>query len=186
MESAAESPPSPPLRGFRPLGLGIMQLMIMAIVSLSTLAACSVMIQSFIVSSSVRFGTSSTTTPSSAPAAPEASSAAEPPTPAARLASSTAASPAPSEDDLRERFLEKVKRRVKYKTPLDDTFWRPYARPPAEGGGGSGGLGGGKPTNLIFVAGAEGTGHHFVTAVMMRLQQLWPMTIVQASFSSFP
>ena len=28
-------------------------------------------------------------------------------------------------------------------------------------------------------SGAEGTGHHFVTAVMMRLSQLMPMTLVQ-------
>jgi len=34
-------------------------------------------------------------------------------------------------------------------------------------------------TQLIFVAGAEGTGHHFITALMMRVPSLMPMTLVQ-------
>jgi hypothetical protein len=34
-------------------------------------------------------------------------------------------------------------------------------------------------TCVRWVAGAEGTGHHFITALMMRLSQLMPMTLVQ-------
>ena len=77
-----------------------------------------------------------------------------------------------------EEFLETVKRRVSLKTPLDTSFWRPYVRgmapTPEEGSEGAK-----NQTQLIFVAGAEGTGHHFITAVMMRLTQLMPMTLVQ-------
>ena len=61
---------------------------------------------------------------------------------------------------------------------------RPYARASAEGGGGS--APGVAPTNLIFVAGAEGTGHHFLTAVMMRLSELMPMTLVQEQMFQAP
>eukprot|EP00965_Chrysotila_dentata_P116799 3860307-Pleurochrysis_carterae.AAC.2 len=50
-------------------------------------------------------------------------------------------------------------------TPLDSSFWRPYSRfaldtpsPTVN------------QTSLIFVAGAEGTGHHFITAVRRRAQ----------------
>ena len=35
------------------------------------------------------------------------------------------------------------------------------------------------PPTPATVAGAEGTGHHFITALMMRLPQLMPMTLVQ-------
>jgi hypothetical protein len=60
-----------------------------------------------------------------------------------------------------EEFLIAVKRRLKIQTPLDNTFWRPYARLSAEGRATI--PEGENRTNLIFVAGAEGTGHHFVS-----------------------
>jgi len=83
-----------------------------------------------------------------------------------------ASAPAPSEQD-QEAFLELVKRRVNIKTTLDTTFWRPYVRSVSKDVAAT------NQTQLIFVAGAEGTGHHFVTAVMMRLSQLMPMTLVE-------
>jgi len=58
-----------------------------------------------------------------------------------------------------EEFLIAVKRRLKIETPLDETFWRPYARTSSEGRAPQKG----NWTNFIFVAGAEGTGHHFVS-----------------------
>ena len=86
-----------------------------------------------------------------------------------------AAAPAPVlEQDAQEAFLELVKKRLQMKTPLDTTFWRPYVRPAADARTREK-----NQTSLVFVAGAEGTGHHFVTAVMMRLYELMPMTLVQ-------
>jgi hypothetical protein len=63
-------------------------------------------------------------------------------------------------EQSQEEFLVAVKRRLKIETPLDKTFWRPYARLSSEGRATI--PAGGNRTNLIFVAGAEGTGHHFV------------------------
>ena len=89
-----------------------------------------------------------------------------------------ATSPGVSDQDA---FLELVKRRLQLKTPLDTTFWRPYARPAADAH-----VEERNKTNLIFVAGAEGTGHHFVTALMMRLYELMPMTLVQEQMYTPP
>ena len=70
-----------------------------------------------------------------------------------------------------------MKRRASIETPLDTSFWRPYVKPqqPADHS---------KPLSdsqrqLVFVAGAEGTGHLFITALMMRLPELMPMSLVQ-------
>ena len=67
-----------------------------------------------------------------------------------------------------------MKKKLAIRTPLDTTFWRPYARVHPEIKASDT-----NQTNLVFVAGAEGTGHHFITAVLMRLPQLMPMTLVQ-------
>ena len=80
-----------------------------------------------------------------------------------------------SVEEDQEAFLELVKRRASIQTPLDASFWRPYNRmpsehPPAKQANG---------TKLFFVAGAEGTGHHFITALLMRLPELMPMSLVQ-------
>ena len=101
--------------------------------------------------------------------------------PAPTEASPPASAPAPGLSDSeesfsQEAFLELVKRRVNIKTPLDTTFWRPYVRGVAKDAGKNPA---GNQTQLIFVAGAEGTGHHFITALMMRLSQLMPMTLVE-------
>ena len=87
--------------------------------------------------------------------------------------------PRVSDADAQEAFLELVKKRASIQTPLDNSFWRPYIRQP-----GADVVGVPQPrrangTQLIFVAGAEGTGHHFITALLMRLPQLMPMTLVQ-------
>ena len=72
-----------------------------------------------------------------------------------------------------------VKGNITYtiQTPLDSSFWRPYARGISKDA--SKPAAGGNRTQLIFVAGAEGTGHHFATALMMRLPDLLPMSLVQ-------
>ena len=80
--------------------------------------------------------------------------------------------PQPSDADSQEAFLELVKRRASIQTPLDTSFWRPYRDPPHQPMRHNG-------TQLFFIAGAEGTGHHFITALMMRLPSLMPMTLVQ-------
>ena len=101
--------------------------------------------------------------------------------PAPTESSPPSSTPAPAisnslESFSQEAFLELVKRRVNIKTPLDTTFWRPYVRGVAKDAGKNPA---GHQTQLIFVAGAEGTGHHFITALMMRLSQLMPMTLVE-------
>ncbi|EOD15091.1 hypothetical protein EMIHUDRAFT_459384 [Emiliania huxleyi CCMP1516] len=119
--------------------------------------------------------------------APADSSASSPLPSDASDSDASAPSPPPSDgfgQQSQVEFLRNVKRRLKIETPIDETFWRPYARASAEGGGGS--APGVAPTNLIFVAGAEGTGHHFLTAVMMRLSELMPMTLVQEQMFQAP
>ena len=84
--------------------------------------------------------------------------------------------PALSQQEAENVFLELVKRRMSIKTPLDTSFYRPFARANKDA---KNRAGGGNQTNLIFVAGAEGTGHHFITALMMRLSELMPMSLTQ-------
>ena len=79
-----------------------------------------------------------------------------------------------TEQEAQDAFIESVKKKLAIRTPLDTTFWRPYARVHPEIKASQA-----NQTNLVFVAGAEGTGHHFITAVMMRLKELMPMTLVQ-------
>ena len=79
-----------------------------------------------------------------------------------------------TEQEAQDAFIESVKKKLAIRTPLDTTFWRPYARVHPEIKASDT-----NQTNLVFVAGAEGTGHHFITAVMMRLKELMPMTLVQ-------
>ena len=84
--------------------------------------------------------------------------------------------PALSQQEAENVFLELVKRRMSIKTPLDTSFYRPFARANKDA---KNRAGGGNQTNLIFGAGAEGTGHHFITALMMRLSELMPMSLTQ-------
>ena len=79
-----------------------------------------------------------------------------------------------TEQEAQDAFIESVKKKLAIRTPLDTTFWRPYARVHPEIKASDT-----NQTDLVFVAGAEGTGHHFATALMMRLPDLLPMSLVQ-------
>ena len=140
------------------------KLMVIATASLSLSAVCSVMLQHLMLPSFDRGN-------------PETHGEAPP-----LLAEMVLPSPAPpqlSDEDAQEAFLELVKRRASIQTKLDTSFWRPYNRPAGAADKGSPQQPGLNGTQLIFVAGAEGTGHHFITALMMRLPKLMPMTLVQ-------
>lgn len=106
---------------------------------------------------------------------------AQPPTAADDSPPTPPPPPRLSDAERQEAFLELVKRRASIQTPLDTSFWRPYIRRPGADKSATpqSGSGGRNTTELIFVAGAEGTGHHFITAVLMRLPSLMPMTLVQ-------
>ena len=156
--------------------LGVVKLMMLATASLSAAALSCVLLQHELLlptvdhisssSSSSPSSFSSSLSPTGFPTPPDLSSP-PPPPPPQRL----------SAEAQQEAFLEVVKRRASIETPLDTSFWRPYVKPqqPADHS---------KPLSdsqrqLVFVAGAEGTGHHFITALMMRLPELMPMSLVQ-------
>jgi hypothetical protein len=156
--------------------LGVVKFMMLATASLSAAALSCVLLQHELLlptvdhisssSSSSPSSFSSSLSPTGFPTPPDLSSP-PPPPPPQRL----------SAEAQQEAFLEVVKRRASIETPLDTSFWRPYVKPqqPADHS---------KPLSdsqrqLVFVAGAEGTGHHFITALMMRLPELMPMSLVQ-------
>ena len=141
-------------------GLATIKLMMASIVALSSMCLAAVMLQHVMLPTFDRGNPE----PSgeALPAAPQM----PPPSPTPQL----------SDEDLQEAFLELVKRRASIQTPLDTSFWRPYVRKEGKGLPKRSSV---NQTQLIFVAGAEGTGHHFITALMMRLPALMPMTLVQ-------
>jgi hypothetical protein len=149
--------------------VGVVKLMATATLSLCVAALCSIFLQHMLLPS-FDHHSNMATGPEDVAHAPSALLAETlPPSPPHRIDSSTA----------QDEFLELVKRRASIQTPLDNSFWRPYVRPagvdqhpppqPKQA----------NTTQLIFIAGAEGTGHHFITALLMRLPQLMPMTLVQ-------
>ena len=155
--------------------LCVVKLMLLATTSLSAAAFCSVFLQHVMLPAFDR-GNPQAGAGSLGAVAPSDASSNPPPSPAAPVNELSA-------EEQQEAFLELVKRRASIQTPLDTSFWRPYVRGAADKptqqrayrGPGSPGNG----TQLIFVAGAEGTGHHFITALMMRLPELMPMSLVQ-------
>ena len=134
--------------------------MMFATITLSLMSFCSVVLQHMLLPSFDRGN------PEPSGEAPPASPQMPPPPPPPQL----------SDEDAQEAFLELVKRRASIQTPLDTSFWRPYVR---KEGKAAPKVESANQTQLIFVAGAEGTGHHFITALMMRLPALMPMTLVQ-------
>ena len=143
--------------------LFVTKLMVVTVTSLSAATLSCVLLQHFMLPSFDRGNPSSLS--ELIPSAPTEMS---PPTAPAVLAPSKY-----SDEEAQEAFLELVKRRAAIQTPLDNSFWRPYTRVAAEQSSAR------NTTNLYFVAGAEGTGHHFITALLMRLPQLMPMSLVQ-------
>ena len=138
--------------------------MSIATISLSVSTACAVLLQHMLLPSFDRGNPDHSAADATPP--PLAASGPSPPTP-----------PQLSDADAQEAFLELVKRRASIQTPLDTSYWRPYVRGVAADNKQQ--QAGPDAPQLVFVAGAEGTGHHFVTALMMRLPKLMPMTLVQ-------
>ena len=157
-----EYQPPPPLRPSA--SLSVVKLMMLTVTSLSAAALTCVLLQHCMLPSYDRGNPPGSAT--GAPSAPMDVS----PTMAPGIPPDTI-----SDAEAQEAFLELVKRRAAIQTPLDNSFWRPYTRVVAEQNGNAPQNG----TRLYFVAGAEGTGHHFITALMMRLPELMPMSLVQ-------
>ena len=167
----ADRMPAAPAAAQRPgAGLWLTKLMVVATAALSLTALCAVSLQHMMLPDFDR-GNPDSSSEAYALATPWSGGELEamPPPP-----------PQLSDDEAQEAFLELVKRRASIQTPLDTSFWRPYIRSPgADKSREAPQPGSANSTQLIFVAGAEGTGHHFITALLMRVPSLMPMTLVQ-------
>ena len=158
----------------------VLQLMLLATLSLAATSASSTVLQVIMLWSfgdrRVELDSGVSLPPSPSLLSSLTSTTPEVPTPGGVDVSPPAAPVPPLDSQESEAiFLETVKRRMSIKTPLDTSFYRPFARAKSDAKR----TWAANATSLVFVAGAEGTGHHFITALMMRLSELMPMTLTQ-------